>query len=252
MPYDTGVALQLQSGLAVGIPSSGSVAANGALTLNTALPLTLQNAWLYFPAGAVYAGSPAGFYFCQMTSGTAGTIFGNYSAAGVAFADQTGPGSVTQGRGVPGQPFAAALQPIVAAGPGSYTQVTAAVALLTIPIPGNLLGRNGCLRFDGIVSVPNNGNNKTLNLTYGSGGLINANVTSVNGVQLYKTMYNRGSANVQVTTNGGLFSTGTVTAANAQISVDSTQNQNLAFNATLANAADYVILEAFSVEALQA
>lgn len=67
------------------LAQSGTVGSNGALTLGTVM-LTVYSSgiWLYFPANAVYASSPAGWYWAVMSSTTAGTVYANYSADGAA------------------------------------------------------------------------------------------------------------------------------------------------------------------------
>lgn len=86
-----------------GIAPSGSVAADGSITLGTALNAAYNGLYLYFPAGLV-SGAPAGFYWVVMSSTTAGVV---YSAPGGA--------------------------PIV--GTGAYTGVTSEVTLWVDTIP---------------------------------------------------------------------------------------------------------------------
>ena len=64
-PYTPVVSIGYQSGLPIIMPSSGSIGTNGALTLNTALPQIYANCYMYFPVGAVFAGSAAGLYFVR-------------------------------------------------------------------------------------------------------------------------------------------------------------------------------------------
>ncbi len=93
----------VSGGVPVYVPSSGSIANNGALTLTTALPLIYPNVYLYFPANAIAAGSAAGKYYCQMSSTTVGVIFNNTYVSGTPV--------------VPTSPTA-----FVTTGPGAYTQ----------------------------------------------------------------------------------------------------------------------------------
>ncbi|MBT9145426.1 MAG: hypothetical protein DDT42_01297 [candidate division WS2 bacterium] len=111
----------------VGVPSSGSIANNGALTLTTALDRVYSDGiYLRFPANAIAAGVPAGLYYCVMSSTTVGTIFNNSSL------------------GIPSIP--ASPVPFSTTGPGAYVQTTGTdIILITLPIPGGLLGSNGSL-----------------------------------------------------------------------------------------------------------
>ena len=111
-----------------GVAPTGSVAANGALTLGTALSTTYSGGiWLNFPAGAAYAGSAAGSYWCVMTSTTLGTIYNVQLGATVPF--------------IPVNPAA-----IVAAGPGAYTGVTTTQTCASVIVPGGAMGPNGMIR----------------------------------------------------------------------------------------------------------
>ena len=122
----------LQSAIPVGIPSSGSVAANGALTTLTTpfLETYSDGVWLFFPANAVYAGSQAGSYWVVMTTTSAGTIYDNKLVL---------PGSDHP----PATPT-----PIVAAGPGAYVQSTnILITQRGATVPGGTLGANGVLSY---------------------------------------------------------------------------------------------------------
>lgn len=65
------------------VAPSGTVAADGTVTLGTALPAILASGvWLYFPAGA-FATAPAGWYWVTMISTTAGTVYASQGGAPV-------------------------------------------------------------------------------------------------------------------------------------------------------------------------
>lgn len=68
----------------VGIANSGSIGANGALTLGNPIYSSFvptEGVWLYFPAEAVYSGSPAGFYWTKFSTDSLGTVYANYTAS---------------------------------------------------------------------------------------------------------------------------------------------------------------------------
>lgn len=71
-----------------GIAPSGTVAADGAITLGTALPGVFAQISLYLPAGAIVGGA-AGFYAVEMSSTTVGVVravFGGAALVGSASA----------------------------------------------------------------------------------------------------------------------------------------------------------------------
>lgn len=65
------------------VAPSGTVAADGTITLGTALPAVLPGgAWMYLPAGA-FSVAPAGWYWVVMSSATVGTVFAGQGGAAV-------------------------------------------------------------------------------------------------------------------------------------------------------------------------
>lgn len=65
------------------VAPSGTVAADGTVTLGTALPAVLSSGvWLYFPAGA-FSTAPAGWYWATMSSTTVGTVYASQGGAPV-------------------------------------------------------------------------------------------------------------------------------------------------------------------------
>jgi hypothetical protein len=135
-------------GAPVLIPPSGTMAANGAVTFGTAIALEsgvvlTDGLWAYFPAGAVYAGSAAGFYWMTMSSATAGTVYDTTYVPGTTSGER------------PASPTA-----ISAAGPGAYTGETATIVVASTVLPGGALGLNGSLRVTQVVAGNNSANSK--------------------------------------------------------------------------------------------
>lgn len=95
----SGVSLALNGG---GLPfislSSGSVAANGAISAITALPRIYPAAWCYFPANALATVLAAGWYYCTFSSTTAGVAFLNTYTSGASSVPAS-PTAVTDGKG---------------------------------------------------------------------------------------------------------------------------------------------------------
>src|SRR5690349_7786608 len=95
----TGIPILLATG---GIPliglSSGSVAANGAISAITALPAVYPSAYCYFPANALATSIAAGWYYCTFSTTTAGVAFLDPYTSGIPTIP-TSPTAVTDGRG---------------------------------------------------------------------------------------------------------------------------------------------------------
>ena len=221
----------------VGLAPSGSVAANGALTLGTALPAVYSVAassgiWLRFPAGAAFSGSAAGLYYCIMSSTTAGTIYNNVLPS-------------------PGTPVAPATPtPIVAAGPGAYTATTASdIALLAVTIPAGLDVHGFIESFIKIACASSANNKQIKTLLDGALMQTSGNLTTVVGRDEYLVVQNRGALSSQLAggDNAGIGTScsGSHRMASINLSIDKV----LTYTAQVAAAADFVIIESATVSA---
>ena len=225
------------SSVSVGIGSSGSVAANGAVTLTTAMALTYPSIWLYFPAGALFAASSAGFYYCTMSSTTAAQAY-----------------NIRLTSGAPYLPSAADLTAgaIVAAGPGAYTQTTSTqLDAITISIPGGTMGPNGMLMLTNEATAPSSANAKAIWHTFGGSSLSNVTLINTSTVaRLKKIVANRGVQNQQYVSplNSQIVATGAPTL----LTVDSSVAQNIVTRVQLTVATDYLVIESQLLEALPA
>lgn len=211
---------------------SGSMANNGVFTRGTALGTTYGNAWSFFPAGAIFTGSAAGWYFTQSTSTTAGTVFNNSYASGPLT--------------IPG-----VLIPFVTTGPGAYTGVTTVVVGPQITLVGNTLGITSALRYAATWSYPNNANSKTAGVSLGGSSLFASAFTTTGAVTITRTLRSRGVTNAQVSDGGtGFAGVGTSAGAPSYTTLDMTQAQVLSLTTQLAVATDYMVLEGFGIEVL--
>ena len=226
------------SGIPFGVPSSGSIGNNGALTGLTAFPVTYPDMFLYFPAGAIAAsgpGSAAGMYYVQMSSATAGTIFNNQPVAGAP--------------AIPASPT-----PFVTTGPGAYTQTTGSqLTVLSSTIAAAALGANGELRT--LISTS----------TAATAGAKNA-FAALGGVSVWQYtiggassaaceagfhMQNCGKFNRQFSTPATVnFTQGAVGVNGTRSTVDTSVAQPFALTIQLATATDYAVIERHCIELL--
>lgn len=221
-----------QSAIPVIIPSSGSIAANGALTLTTALPAQYANAFLYFPANAVFTGSGAGFYYVIMSSTSAGTIYqeGYLPSTGVAPTVPTTP------------------TPWVVAGPGAYTQTVGAdLPLRSVKVAAGSLGVNGRLEARELCGVNNTAGAKLLKLYFANAIHLQLDLASQAGLEHVWSFQNRGAQNINIRTSS--FATSYGYKGMIQTSVDTSVIQTLEQKANLAVATDYFISEGWAVVA---
>lgn len=231
----TTISTLYSAGVPVGIPSSGNIGNNGALTGLTAFATTYPNIYLFFPAGAIAAGSAAGFYFCQMSSTTAGTIFNNALPAGTK---PTIPATPT---------------PFVTTGPGAYVQSTSVQILAQPVITGGAMGNNGLCQVSILLSTNATVNNKTINTLFGGTSI---GSSTGGGAGVFWNIFdvqNQGQANRQVFLKGGYALAtasgfGAIAGANTFANVNTANNFNIEVDGTLSTATDYIVLESFSVQ----
>lgn len=216
----------LQCGVPVGIAPSGTMAANGAVTLGTALNTTYSSGiWLYFASGAVYAGSSAGFFWTVMSSTTVGTVYDNTYVPGSTSFD------------IPASPTA-----ISAAGPGAFTGVTTEITALSVTVPGGALGNHGQLHYSCFVGGPNNANNKADVIRFdgtqagGIGTFIN-NLGRIERVEIR----NMGQPDKQHSTNW--VTAGSGGTSGIFLSVDTASDAAFTQTLQLSVATDYLILQ---------
>ena len=225
----------LQTAIPVILAPSGTVAADGTITLGTALPIIYPSAWVYLPAGAVVGGL-AGLYYTTFTSTTVGSVKTNYVSPSISFS-----------------PFLP-IAPVPATGSGSaYTQTTASdIAFSTLTIPANVMGTNGSLRVGSDRSHPNNANSKTFKVIFG-GVTVNSTINTTSVADARPTFVkNSGAANSNFYSGFIGVSQGGATYPYSRGSINTAVDQNLTFTGQLAAATDYIVLEGFTVEVLPA
>ncbi len=214
-----------QSAVPAGLPSSGTIGNNGALSGITALTVTYPGIWLYFPAGAVYAGSVAGFYWTVMSSTTAGTIYDTRLSG-------------TEAPYIPASPT-----PIVAAGPGAYTQtVGSPITICTHTIPGGAMGINGSLTCIPIARNNNSAGTKQFLITSAGNNILGQIQTTNVAFRQYVEAINRGVANVQARTNWGGFLT-TTDFMTTNLAINTAVDWPVTHQLQIAVATDTIVLE---------
>lgn len=217
------------TGIVLAIPSSGSMANNGVVTLTTAFASTYSNCYLYFPANAIVAGSAAGLYFTQMTSTTAGTVFNNTYTSGTPL--------------IPASPT-----PFVTTGPGAYVQSTSALTVFTYTVQAGVMSLNGELIIEPAIQYPNSATSKTITISLAGTSLYSrARTTSRSDAPLI-SLRNRGVANRQIAPYDP-SSTYSVAAASAgvQYTINTAVSCDVTIGLQLALATDYAVLDTIAV-----
>ena len=212
----------LNSGITMMLLPSGSVADNGALTLGKALPITYDmGLYGYFKAGALYAGSAAGLYWVVMSSTTVGAVYADTYTSGKPVA----PTSPT---------------PIVATGPGAYTQTTGSdIVLLDVTVPGGFLGKQGIIDIWAEGPATNNANSKSAKAKIGASTLNAVSPASNTG---WSYSYRFMNSNLETKNGYVALPTGSGNAI-TRTTIDTTANFSVQILAQMATATDFVGLE---------
>lgn len=225
----SGVALVLNQG---GIPfislSSGSVAANGAISGITALSAIYPDAYCYFPANALATVKAAGWYYCTFSTTT----------AGVAFLDSYTSGAPT----IPASPSA------VTDGKGAFTGDTGEEFGPTFTVPA--LNATSLLRVTTAYTNTNNANVKTYRTRLsGNAGTIFISTlgASIAGGAHSVVIANTGSASKQVTNQIGAANGATATLT-VLGTVATGVSTTLVFSLQKATATDNMVLHSPPVE----
>lgn len=199
----------------VGMPNNGSIGANGAVTFTgTGLVDTYSGGiWLYYPAGALYAGSLAGFYWTVMTSATVGTVYNGMHDGATEFLPA----------------LAGTLTPIVSTAIGAFLAVGVNTQVSMFSIPANALGEFGTI--EGIYSTrfTSSASSKSITAFMGAGFVtINATTaTTTNSFNGFIKTRNRG-AGKQINNFNGLVQTPN-TGGITQTAVDTTISTPIVF-----------------------
>lgn len=215
------------SGIPMIIPSSGTFAANGALSGLTAFPAALGKCFMYFPAGAVYSGSVAGLYYAEMGATTTATVYNNRWLGGVP-------------------EFPKVPTPIVAAGPGAYTQDTNFdITLGSFVLPGGVLGPNGEMALYPNYGANNTAGTKAWSAKYANNTLIGKSNTTTTMDNTPVFMRNAGRLDAQVSTSYVGFSANGG-ALFLRAAVDSSIDQEVILTGKILTATDYIFLQGYS------
>lgn len=218
------VIARFSSGILVGIPSSGSFGNNGALTLTTAVLLTVPR-FCYFPADKIYVGSAAGLYWTVFSDTSHAVVYNNLYTGGPP--------------AIPASPT-----PFVCTGPGAYTQTTGAdITVASFTLPGGSLGPTGSLTEHYKFAHNSSASARPVKSFIGATQFALTHYPQSNNISSYQlTWHNAGSQSVQVYTPSvaDIFAeaAGTFTTGAVDLSVD----QTFSVTANLVDAADWIFL----------
>lgn len=219
--------LQCSSGLPFVMPSNGTISnTSGGVTVGTAFDYIIGPSYTYFPSGALFASSPAGWYYTLWTAATIGTVYAN-----------------TYTNGAPKIP--STPTPLVTVA-GAYTQVTGLDVIgPNVVVPGGAMGDNGSIEWQRVVNNNNSAGSKGYPTFFGGTNVQGLNQTTNPKEAGAGSIKNRGRKTAQISANAAHGDSGNASTLNKS-TVDTAQNQILAMGINLAVATDYAIIESFS------
>lgn len=207
---------------------SGTMGNNGALSAVPALTRTYPRAYMYFPANTIGASVPAGWYYVEMSSASAGTVYNNvYTSGNVNF---------------PVSPTA-----FVTTGAGAFVNaISTDVAGFNFNLIGGALGNNGILRIQGFAVANNNASVKNLTPQFDALTAAQYTLTSGQWFSFNTAIKNMGEQTRQATqrqnTGGEGVGIGTNSDTNTMGNTDLSVNRNFNFKHNIAATTDFLVL----------
>lgn len=204
---------------------------NGALTSVPGLPATYSNGcYVLVPTHGISASIPAAptWYFCIMSSATAGTIYNNVYTSGTPFLYT-----------------ASTATAFSTTGPGAVTGLATAQNGPNWSIPANTLGPNGVLELAAVYGCQGSTNSKTCAVKLGSATIYTQATTTAANVACLAllTCQNQGVTGAQVSNQTGTL--GFSATAQTYSTQDTTTALTLAMNGTKV-AAESLVFDSFS------
>jgi hypothetical protein len=235
-----------QSTIPVGAPPAGSTTTTtGGFTLGTAFHYVYSveatgGIYLYFPVGSLYPSSPAGLYYCIMSSTTEGVVYNNL---------YTGDEALKPTVLVP-------MTTVVS----NWTQTTAEITLRSTPIYGKMLGPNGRIKISKVWLTNTTSANKFQYTRLGSALMSQVGYGSQAAGRAEYLIQNAGTTQSQFVfnvTNGisvgpsQVNSVAALTNANTETDLLLTSSVVLSWNSSLNKVPDWMIDHGHTVEIYQ-
>jgi hypothetical protein len=212
------------------IAPTGSMGNNGALTSGTVNPLIYLKTYTWFPTGAIFTASPAGWYWTVWTTTTAATVY-----------QETWNGT--------SEPQAVASPTLWSkTGPGAFTGPTTEAAYFSVSLAA--LDVNARIRILKKFNATSNANAKTslVRMTNVAGTTFHTDtLTSLAEVNSDKTIHVNGVADKQIVGGLAFGATAFVREAAALKAETTSAAFVLAFTVAKGTATDVVVIEAVSV-----
>lgn len=216
------------SGIPFVVPSSGNITStSGDVTVTSAFNYVMGPSFTFFPQGALFVKSPAGWYYTVWSSTTAGKVYDD-----VYYID------------VPQIPTNPTSLTTVA---GAYTQAKDYYAIgPSYIIPAGFMGNNGAIVWNRQVGCKNSATSKTFSGFFGMETFQSTGITTNSASGQAGSLINRGAATRQCAANANFGDSGLAGSLNRLV-VDTDQNQIFSLQVKLVDVTDFAIIEAHSI-----
>jgi hypothetical protein len=236
-----GITIPLMSAIPFVLAGDGSFGANGAFTLTNPLNAVYSTAYMYFPANAIGAGIPAGWYYCEMDHPNSGHCYNNLYGGGIPILYY----------GLPTR------LPFTTTG-AAYTQtVNTPIPAMYYTAKANTVSNRAAYRTTLWVATSADTNTKQWQVTYGGvpvgmGALTTAAQFGQRGTVMLTPQSDLQFSQISnYASNDSGFNNG-FTASPIIASVNSQADQPLAVTLSISNGASYMVLDFMSVEFMNA
>lgn len=132
----------------------------------------------------------------------------------------------------------------------AHTGTTSETTLATLTLPANIMGVNGVVRVMLLWSATNNANNKTVRFKFGGSTFYAVAITTGVMCQAIVEVPNRNNASSQVGAQSAFNGVGNGGAAVITAAVNTANAVTMLITGELANSADTITIEAYSLEVL--
>jgi hypothetical protein len=216
------------SGIPFVVCSSGNLNNTaGNITVATAFDNIMGPSYTFFPAGVLFPGAAAGWYYMVWTAATIGTVYRDVY--------------------INGNPQIPVTPTPITTNTGAFTQsVGFDIPGPTFVVPAGALGNNGCIEWNKVVYNNGGAGAKSYGNYFGGQLFQGLSQTTNPKAALNGTLKNRGRKTAQIAANAS-FGDNNAASANPVLTVDSGQSQVFSMTLNTAVATDFAVLESYFV-----
>lgn len=121
--------------------------------------------------------------------------------------------------------------------------------IASVTLPGNVLGKHGCVKITTVWTLTSSANNKTIATKFGATAVCSNVHTTVAGVRQEIILGNAGATNSQIASSIAV-TPAAIIGAETTAAIDTTADVVIGFYATKASAGETATLKAYTIEVM--